>query len=189
MIPTRALTLARTRQWTIREVLQGREVPMSNEEARIRMGNYPTKWHASIAEPAGPAFGQRALQRPPSHQPERAAGCLRLRRASAHEPLWSQPCWPATAFAWFATQVRQAYAEDADQVDDLQGETKALHVQRQAEQAGQVYRALEVGQTWYMLATQRPATMHTLCHHVCPPRGALCALCKAVRAAPALTLW
>ena len=97
MIPTRALTLARTRQWTIREVLQGREVPMSNEEARIRMGNYPTKWHASIAEPVGPAFGQRALQRPLSHQPERAAGCLRLRRASAHEPLWSQPCWPATA--------------------------------------------------------------------------------------------
>ena len=79
MIPTRALTLARTRQWTIREVLQGREVPMSNEEARIRMGNYPTKWHASMPEPAGPAFGQRALQRPLSHQPERAADCLRLR--------------------------------------------------------------------------------------------------------------
>jgi hypothetical protein len=50
------------------------------------------------------------------------------------------------AFAWFATQVRQAYAEDAHQDDDLQGEKKAIHVQRQAEQAGQVYRALEVGQ-------------------------------------------
>ena len=91
VIPTRAFILARTRQWTIREVLQGREVPTSNEEARTRMGNYPTKWHASMPEPAGPALGQRALQRPLSHQPERAAGCLRLRRASAHEPLWSQP--------------------------------------------------------------------------------------------------
>ena len=150
MIPTRALTLARTRQWTIREVLQGREVPTSNEEARIRMGNYPTKWHASMPEPAGPALGQRALQRPLSHQPERAAGCLRLRRASAHEPLWSQLVAAMLAghraLAWFAAQVRQDCAEDADQGDDLQGETKALHVQRQAEQAGQVYRALEVGQ-------------------------------------------
>ena len=73
MIPTRARTLARTRQWTIREVLQGREVPTSNEEARIRMGNYPTKWHASTPEPAGPAFGQR---RPPE-APLSSAGARR----------------------------------------------------------------------------------------------------------------
>jgi signal recognition particle GTPase len=40
--------MAMQRQWTIREVLQGREVPMSNEEARIRMGNYPTKWYVKL---------------------------------------------------------------------------------------------------------------------------------------------
>ena len=40
--------MAMQRQWTIREVLQGRGVPVTNEEARIRMGNSPTKWYVKV---------------------------------------------------------------------------------------------------------------------------------------------
>jgi hypothetical protein len=40
--------MAMQRQWTIREVLQGREVPRTNEEARVRMGNSPTKWYVKL---------------------------------------------------------------------------------------------------------------------------------------------
>jgi hypothetical protein len=39
---------AMQRQWTIREVLQGRSVPLTNEEMRIRMGTWPTKWYVKI---------------------------------------------------------------------------------------------------------------------------------------------
>ena len=41
------------RQWTIREVLQGRELPRTNEEARVRMGSTPTKWYAATSKTSG----------------------------------------------------------------------------------------------------------------------------------------
>ena len=40
--------VAMQRQWVIREALEGRPLPEAQEEMRIRMRQYPTKWYMKL---------------------------------------------------------------------------------------------------------------------------------------------
>ena len=40
--------VAMQREWTIREVLEGRPLPETQEEMRVRMRTYPTRWFMKL---------------------------------------------------------------------------------------------------------------------------------------------